>query len=264
MDLGLKGKVAVVTGGSEGIGFAVAKAFLSEGARVAICARRLKVLEQAVRELGPDAYGMQADVTREEEVYAFAGKAAERFGRIDIWVNNVGATINRKNEWYTGAEIDATYAVNFKSTVMGSEAAMPYLEKQGGVIINVASLAARCATSGRATLYGAFKAAVVNFTNTFAGEVAARGVRVVSVLPGFTLTPLVAATIAPDDLKRQAETCLLRRAAKPEEIAAPIVFLASEKAGYMTATSVEISGGRSMTLNPGYSYEKYQVRLDND
>lgn len=254
MDLGLKDKVAIVTGGSEGIGFATAQAFLKEGARVAICGRRKAVLDKALQELGPNAFGQVADMTVEDEVYGFARSVYDHFGRIDVWVNNVGATIARKDDWYTGEEIDATYAVNFKSVVMGSQAALPYLEKQGGVIVNVASLAARCATSGRATLYGPLKSAVVNFTNTFAGEVAARGVRVAAVLPGFTLTPLVAATIDPEDLKKQGRTCLLHRAAQPEEIAAPIVFLASDKASYITAASLEISGGRSMTLNPGYSY----------
>lgn len=254
MDLGLQDKVVVITGGTAGIGLAAARAFLAEGAYVAICGRRGDVLQQALAELGPRAFGLTTDVTVEKEVYAFARKVADHFGRIDVWVNNVGATIQRKNEWYTGEEIDRTYAVNFKSVVMGSQAAVPYLSRQGGVIVNVASLAARCATSGRATLYGAFKAGVVNFTNTFAGEVAAKHIRVVSILPGFTLTPLVAATIAPDDLKKQSRTCLLRRAADPAEIAGPIVFLASSQASYMTAASIEVSGGRSMTLNPGYSY----------
>ena len=83
---------------------------------------------------------------------------------------------------------------------------------------------------------------------------ASKHIRVVSILPGFTLTPLVRATIAPADLEKQSRTCLLRRAASPEEIAGPIVFLASSQASYMTAASLEISGGRSVTLNPGYSY----------
>ena len=137
---------------------------------------------------------------------------------------------------------------------MGSQAAIPYLEKQGGVIINVSSLAARCATSGRATLYGPMKAAVVNYTNTLAGEVAAKGIRVLCIMPGFTLTPLVAQTIAPEELNKQVKSCLLRRPAQPEEIAGPIVFLASQQAAYMDAATIEVSGGRNMTLNPDYSY----------
>lgn len=255
MDLGLRHKVIVITGASEGIGLAVAKAFAGEGAFVAICARRKDILEMAKEEVGSDCFVSCVDMTKEGDVYAFADAVAAHFGRIDGWVNNVGATIARKGEWYEGTEIDATYAVNFKSMVMGSQAAVPYLEKQGGVIINVASLAARVATSGRATLYGAMKAGVVSYTRTFAGEVAARHIRVVSVLPGFTLTPLVKATISPEELKKQTSQTLLQRPAWPEEIADPIVFLASQEASYITGTSLEISGGRSVTLNPHYSYE---------
>lgn len=256
MDLGLRDKVAVVTGGTEGIGFAAARQFLAEGAYVAVCGRRQAVLDQALAQLGPRAFGQTCDMTQEDAVYAFAKAVYDHFGRLDVWVNNVGATIARHDDWYTGEEIDRTYAVNFKSVVMGSQAAIAYLEKQGGVIVNVASLAARCATSGRATLYGPLKSAVVGFTNTFAGEVAAKGVRVTAVLPGFTVTPLVKATIRPEDLVKQGQTCLLHRPAAPEEIAGPIVFLASPQASYMTSTAIEVSGGRSVTLNPGYSYGK--------
>ena len=254
MDLGLQGKVVVVTGGTAGIGLATAKAFLQEGASVAVCGRRQELLDDAVKALGGDVFAYRADMTDEGEVTAFAGAVYDHFGHIDVWVNNVGASFARKGAWYTAAEIDAHYAVNFKSVVMGSQAAIPFLEKQGGVIINVSSLAARCATSGRATLYGAMKAAVVNYTNTLAGEVAAKGIRVLAIMPGFTLTPLVAATIDDDELQKQVKECLQRRPASHEEIAGPIVFLASQQASYMNAAVIEVSGGRNVTLNPGYSY----------
>lgn len=256
MDLQLQDKVVVVTGGTAGIGFATAKRFVLEGAKVAICGRHEDQLRDALQELGEQAFGIVADMTVERDVYDFAKQVYEYFGRIDVWVNNVGASVNRKGDWYTGDEIDQTYAVVFKSTVMGSQAAVPYLEKQGGVIINISSLAARCATSGRATLYGPLKSAVNNFTNTFAGEVSSKGIRVVAVMPGFTITPALQATVAPEDIKKQGETCLLHRPADPDEIAAPIVFLASPLANYITSTSVEISGGRSTTLNPDFSYNR--------
>lgn len=254
MDLGLKDKVAVVTGGTAGIGLATAKAFIEEGAYVAICGRRTAVLQEALQELGDRAFGMSVDMTQENAVYDFAKAVYEKFGRLDIWVNNVGASFDRVGKEYTGEEIDRHYAVNFKSVVMGSQAALPYLEKQGGVIVNVSSLAARSASSGRATLYGPMKAAVVNYTNTLAGEVAAKGIRVLCIMPGFTLTPLVASTITPEELKKQVHSTLLRRAAKPEEIASILVFLASPRSSYMDATTVEVSGGRNMTLNPEFSY----------
>lgn len=256
MDLHLQGKVAVITGGTEGIGLAAARAFLQEGAQVAICGRRQVVLDQALHDLGETAFGLCVDMTKEKEVYAFAKAVWKHFGRLDVWVNNVGATIAREGEWYREDEIDRTYEVCFKTTVMGSQAALPYLQEQGGVVVNVASLAARCATAGRASLYGPLKAAVVSYTNTFAGEVAALGVRAVCIMPGFTLTPLVKKTIAPADLAYNVKNTLLHRPATPEEIAGPIVFLASDQARYMTGTAIEVSGGRNVVLNPEYSFER--------
>lgn len=256
MDLGLEEKIVVITGGSAGIGYAAAKFFAAEGARVIICGRRLEVLEQAAASLGSKVLPFRADVTCAADVASLGDYVWQRFGVLDVWVNNVGATIARAGQWYTEAEIDATYAVNFKSVVMGSQIAASYMIRRGGgVIINVASLAARCASSGRASLYGPLKSAVVNYTNTFAGEVAAQGIRVVAVMPGFTTTPLAKTTIAPAEFSEQSRLCLLHRAAAPEEIAAPIVFLASDRAAYITSTAVEISGGRSTVLNPNYSYE---------
>ncbi|MCR5722938.1 MAG: SDR family NAD(P)-dependent oxidoreductase, partial [Lachnospiraceae bacterium] len=115
MDLGLKEKVAVVTGGSKGIGFATAKAFLEEGAKVAICARDRAVLDEAVKELSAygEVYAEAIDVTEEEAVYSFADRVAEHFGTIDAWVNNVGSSFARKGEQYTQEEIYRHYTVNF-------------------------------------------------------------------------------------------------------------------------------------------------------
>ena len=141
MDLGLTGKVAVVTGGTAGIGLATAQAFINEGAYVAVCGRHSEtLLAEALQQLGDKAFGCQTDMTNENEVYGFARQVNDHFGHIDIWVNNVGASFARKDKWYAGKKIDAHYAVNFKSVVMGSQAAIPYLEKQGGVIIDVSFL----------------------------------------------------------------------------------------------------------------------------
>lgn len=114
----------------------------------------------------------------------------------------------------------------------------------------------RCATSGRATLYGPLKSAVMNLTNTLAGEYGAWNVRVTCVMPGSTETEGTSRGKGTDNWKYIDDTTILRRHGEPEEIARPIVFLASDAASFMTATSVEVSGGRSMTLNPLYSYEK--------
>ena len=288
MDLGLKGKTAVVTGGSKGIGYAVAKTFLEEGANVFICARNAEEVDAAVRALGgasassgaapssgtapwdgmavPAAasahrvygavYGTAADMTVEEDVYRAAKEAYDRFGSLDCWINNVGASFPKEGEEYREQDIEKITKVCFFSTIYGTQAAFRYMKKTGGSIINISSLAARCGTVGASTLYGPLKSAVIKLAVSFAGEYAAYGVRVNSVLPGFTATPAVAANIKPDYLKRNADDTLLRRVAVPEEIAAPVVFLCSSRASYITGTSLEVSGGRSIVLNPEYSYVK--------
>ena len=258
MELGLTGKTAVITGGSKGIGLATARAFLGEGARVAICARHAEELEAAAAELSMlgEVFAMAADVTEMEAVAAF-GKAAEaRFGRIDCWVNNVGASIPRAGDTYTPDEIRRTVEVCFDSAVYGCQTAYRFMKGRGGAIVNVASLAARCGTAGRSTLYGPLKAAVRQLSVMYAAEYAADDIRVNTVLPGFTATPKVQATIPGSEIDKTAMETLLRRIARPEEIARPIVFLCSSAASYITAASLEISGGHSVVLNPEYAYER--------
>lgn len=261
MDLGLRGKTVVVTGGSKGIGYATAEAFLREGAKVAICARHegeLRAAAEALSRLG-QVYCEVVDAATAEGNYAFAEHVYQKFGSLDVWVNNVGSTGYKKGEEYDEEEIDFMTGVCFKSVVYGCQAAFRYMKRQGGgAIVNVSSLAARCSSAGRSTLYGPLKSAVNNLTNTFAGEYCAHNVRVTCVMPGFTMTPLAKGAISPEELERNASATLLRRMAQPEEIAKPIVFLASDAASYMTATTIEVSGGRSMTLNPGYAYEKME------
>ena len=183
MDLGLKGKTAVVTGGSKGIGYAVAKTFLEEGANVFICARNAEEVDAAVRSLSratapsgtavsdgmamPAAisahtvygavYGTAADMTVEEDVYRAAKEAYDRFGSLDCWINNVGASFPKEGEEYREQDIEKITKVCFFSTIYGTQAAFRYMKKTGGSIINISSLAARCGTVGASTLYGPLK-----------------------------------------------------------------------------------------------------------
>ncbi len=257
MELGLRDKTAVITGGSRGIGFEIARAFLQEGARVALCARDKEVLKEAEQALSPlgQVLVMEADATRQEEMDRVADESARRFGGIHCWVNNVGASIPRAGAQYTDKEVRQTVSVCFDTAVYGCQAALRHMKQTGGAIVNISSLAARCGTAGRSTLYGPLKAAVRELAVMYAAEYAAYGIRVNSVLPGFTATPAVERTISPEELAYNANGTLLRRVAKPEEIAWPVVFLCSDRASYITAASLEVSGGRSVVLNPGYSYE---------
>lgn len=258
MDLGLKDKVVVVTGGSRGIGLATAKAFLEEGAKLAICSldEELEEVTAELEKLG-SVYSERLDMSNSEKVYKFAENVYQKFGSIDCWVNNVGSVGYKKGEEYDDEEIDFMTGVCFKSVIFGSQAAYRYMKKnKSGVIVNVSSLAARCSSAGRSTLYGPLKSAINNLTNTFAGEYCADGIRVVCIMPGFTITPLTKTKISKEELEKNANATLLRRMAEPEEIARPIVFLASKAASYMTATTIEVAGGRSMTLNPTFAYDK--------
>lgn len=258
MNLGLKGKTAVITGGSKGIGFATAKQFLLEGAQVAICARNPEELEKAyelLKDFG-QVFFQTVDVTKAQEVYVFAKNVYDQFQRLDCWVNNVGASAPKIGQEYTCDQIDWITKTCFHSVVYGTQAAFRYMKSDGGSIVNISSLAARCGTVGRSTLYGPLKAAVTGLSTTFAGEYAAYGIRVNSVLPGFTVTPKVRETIPAEELNTNMEGTLLHRSADPEEIAKPVVFLCSDAASYITAASLEISGGRNVVLNPAYSYEK--------
>lgn len=255
MKLGLEGKTAVVTGASKGIGYAVARDFLEAGAKVAICARNAKDIASAARALSEfgDVFYDNVDASDSCQVYAFAESAFQYFGGMDAWVNNVGATVVKDGMEFTGEDVDKIVSICFKSTLFGSQAAFRYLKKNGGAIVNISSLAARCPTAGRSTLYGPMKAAVNNLTQTLAGEYAAWNVRVNCVMPGFTATDAVRTGIPEQELKRNAENTLLQRVAEPCEIARPVVFLASPAASYITAEALEVSGGRSRTLNPSFS-----------
>lgn len=255
MELGLKDRVAVVTGASKGIGYAIAKEFLRAGAKVAICARNADELDEAAKELEAlgEVFASPVDMSCESAVYAFAESVFQHYGRIDAWVNNVGATVFKDGMEFTGENVDRIVSLTFKPTLFGAQAAFRYMREKGGAIVNISSLAARCPTAGRSTLYGPMKAAINNLTQTLAGEYAAWNVRVNCVMPGFTATPAVRSTIPQAELDYNAAGTLLQRVADPEEIAAPVIFLASDAASYMTAETIEVSGGRSRTLNPGYS-----------
>jgi NAD(P)-dependent dehydrogenase (short-subunit alcohol dehydrogenase family) len=259
MELGLKDKVAVVTGASAGIGYATALAFLAEGAGVAVCARGAQELAAAENRLATHGtvFAMAVDATDREQVEAFAAAAYAHFGRIDCWVNNVGASRPRSGgDDYTPEDIRWHTDMCFATAVYGCQAAAKYMKAGGGAIVNISSLAARCGTAGRSTLYGPLKAAVAGLAVTFAGELAAWGIRVNAVLPGFTATAAVAASIPDEELAANKSRTLLRRVADPNDIAGPVVFLCGDAAAGITAATLEVSGGNSVVLNPGYSWNR--------
>jgi NAD(P)-dependent dehydrogenase (short-subunit alcohol dehydrogenase family) len=256
MDLKLKGKVVLITGGATGIGKASALAFLKESCKVAICGRTQAKLDHTVQEFQEKGYeivGGTADAGKAAAMNAFADLVVQKYGSIDVWINNAGIYPERKalldtteDEW------DETFRINLKSVFIGTKIAATHMKKQGaGVILNASSFAAIIPTTG-SSAYAATKSAIVSLTRTSAAELAPFNIRVVAYVPGMIRTamsePLIAAK--PQFLTEQA----LGRLGEPEDIADTLVFLASDSAAYITGNSVEISGGRFCVQNPQYAW----------
>ena len=260
MDLGFSGKTAVVTGGSKGIGFAIAKEFLQEGANVFICARNKAELKNAVAKLSESnkssgkVTGLVLDGTKESDMEELASQAASLTGKIDAWINNIGTNKKREGEFYTEVELDNLINANYKSCVFGTQAAVKYMKQAGGSIVNISSLAAHAATAIRSNIYASMKAAVIAYTQTTASEYAPFGIRINAVLPGYTKTPLVQGSFSTEAIDELLENNILNRLADPEEIAKPVVFLSSPAASYITATELEVTGGHIKVLNARESW----------
>ncbi|MFM0222998.1 SDR family NAD(P)-dependent oxidoreductase [Paraburkholderia dipogonis] len=256
MDVNLRGKVAVITGGTTGIGFATAELFACEGAKVAICSSTQKNVDQAIAALtdkGYDVYGQAVDVSNREEILGFADRVENVFGGIDVWISNAGTFLKMKlidtpeDEWHK------TMDVNLKSVYYGGLIAADKLKKRGGgVLINAASFGALIPVLGSGA-YAASKAAVVNMTGSLAGELAPFNIRVVGFIPGLIETPMTADFVATkrDSLASQVA---LNRLGTPDEVAKVLLFLASDCASYITGTSVEIAGGKFCVQNPANAW----------
>lgn len=250
----MKGKVAVVTGGSRGIGFATAMRFLREGVHVAVADVRDDGTEH-LRLLGQKAGArllfVQSDVGRFSEVAALGKRVLSDLGRIDIWVNNAGwdritpflSTVPR--DWAKVVE------VNLMGVVHGTRVALEAMVagNEGGAIVNVASDAGRVGSAGEA-VYSAAKGGVIAFTKAIAREVAQHGIRVNCVCPGPTETPFLAESFGTEEGSKVLDAIRrgipFRRLGKPEEIAAAIRFLAGDDASYITGQVLSVNGGANM------------------
>ncbi|WP_392673701.1 SDR family NAD(P)-dependent oxidoreductase [Streptomyces sp. LN785] len=239
----LADKVAVVTGGSSGIGFATARAFRDEGARVFVTGRRKDVLDAAVAELGPGVTGVVCDVSVLSELDAFYGTVRDQAGRIDVLVANAGnATVAPFGE-VTGDLIDAVFATNVKGTIFTLQQALPLLSTNASVILTGATAGTR--PNPGLEVYGASKAAVRNLARGWAHSSRAHGFRVNVVSPGGVRTPGLRELLGPEWFK-QAETGAgipLGRLADPEEIAAVMTFLASDASSYVNGAEFFADGG---------------------
>lgn len=243
----LEGKTAIVTGGGTGIGQAIALEFARAGADVAVCSRKMEHLEpvaEAVRRLGRRTFAMVADVRNEPDVQAVVERAAAEFGRLDVMVNNAGASFRARPEDISVNGWNAVVGINLTGVFLGCKWAQRQMVKQGsgGVIINVASIAGVYGSTMMAH-YGAAKAAVINLTRAVAIELAPFRIRVNAICPGAILTPLLHRGNA-DAMRPLLEKFQPWPAAGlPEHIAAAALFLASDEAEFVTGEALVVDGG---------------------
>ncbi len=242
----LRNKVAIVTGGSRGIGFATVERFLQEGAKVILTASSQASADKAVarvKELYPDAQidGIAPNLADLESVRAAFAQVVEKFGRLDILVNNAGISESTPLLKYTEETYDKVMDLNVKGVFNTSRVAVEYMSQQGsGVILNTSSMVSICGQpSGFA--YPASKFAVNGLTLSLARELGPKGIRVNAVAPGITETDMMKA-VPKEIIDPMIARIPLRRLGQPEDIANAFVFLASEEASYITGVVLSVDG----------------------
>jgi 3-oxoacyl-[acyl-carrier protein] reductase len=257
MNLGLKGKVALVAAASRGLGRAVAEELAAEGASLVVCSRQAEAINQTAREIaeatGAEVLAVQADVSRAEDVARLVQAGLERFGRIDILVTNAGGPPAGPFESFGPAAWEAAARQTLYSVVELTRHVLPGMKERGwGRILNITSIAVKQPVDNL-VLSNSVRAAVTGLARTLANEVAPYGITVNNILPGYTrterieeLAQMMAAKqgITPADfVARWEQEIPLRRLGEPKEFAALAAFLVSERAGYMTGTSIPVDGG---------------------
>ena len=246
-----EGRVVLVTGGSSGIGYATAKAFLEEGAKVAISGRNLTRLQRAEGELAKrgTVLAVRGDVSRAADAKRMVSETTRRLGPIDVLVNNAGVYINKPVESLSEREYDEVMDINMKGAFLCTRYAIPgMVKRKRGAIVNVASDSGLVGTAG-SSVYCASKGAMVLFTKSVALDHAKDGIRVNVICPGEVHTPMLEKDAAESGrgfeeyYRRLVDPIPMRRAATADEIARGILFLAGDESSFMTGATLSVDGG---------------------
>ena len=241
----LEGRRAIVTGGAQGIGFAIAKRLNDEGCRVAILDIQEALAKESAAKL-KDCIGVACDVSSPEAIEKAVGTVAEAFGGIDILVNNAGILPSQGIEEVTERTWDMTMAINLKSVFFMVQKSLPYLKKSDYPrVINTSSLAGRMGGFETCLAYSASKGGINALTMGFARQLAPFGINVNAVCPGTTETKITQA-FTPEQMERLYTRIPLRRLGKPEDHAAAVAFLASDDAAFITGLLMDVNGGMYM------------------
>ena len=237
----LENKVAIVTGGSTGIGKATAAKYLEYGAEVVIANRSAEAGQEAAEELGCDF--TQCDVAEYEQLEALVEATVEKYGQLDVIVNNAGIGRVGTVEDMSIEDWHDVMRINLNGVMHGTRAAIPHLKESGGSVINIASIYGLVAGPG-ATAYSTAKGGIVNFTRSVAVDYATQNVRVNSICPGFVETPMTEPNFGDEEFYEYVHgQTPMGRVAQPEEIAGLAMFLASDEASYITGANIPVDGG---------------------
>jgi NAD(P)-dependent dehydrogenase (short-subunit alcohol dehydrogenase family) len=242
----LEGKIALITGGNSGIGFATAKRFVNEGAYVFMTSRRERELAAAVKEIGSNVIGVQGDVSNLDDLDRLFAQIKREKGRLDIVFANAGVAKFAPLGKITEELYDSIFSINVKGLLFTVQKALPLLPDGASIVLNASIVASKGLASN--SVYSATKAAVRSFARTWTTDLKDRRIRVNAVSPGSTDTPGLSELLASSEtgqqrLKMISNSVPLGRLGTPDEIAKAVVFLASDDSSYITGTELFVDGG---------------------